>query len=199
MGFARFNLYAQSLILMIRDEKVENRIPEILSEIVFITGLVYFVRFLPTGQEIALYLLISHFVAGLLHVQICLSHFAMEVYKPTSGMDWVTLQCRTTLDIDCPRWLDWLHGGLQFQNEHHLFPRIPRYRLRNIKRRVKALCLNYNLPYHEPGFLQANVELIQTLRNIALKAWNWKEGSSNEKPNYANKCQVLWDSFNARG
>jgi len=196
MGLARFNLYAQSLILMIRDEKVENRIPEILSEIIFICVLTYFVRFLPTWQEIVLYLLISHFVAGLLHVQICLSHFTMEIHKPIAASDWVTLQCGTTLDINCPRWLDWLHGGLQFQIEHHLFPRIPRYRLRDIKRRVKALCQNYQLPYHEPEFLQANVELIQTLRNIANKAWDWQASNSmNEKPS----CQVLWDSFNARG
>jgi len=61
---------------------------------------------------------------------------------------------------------------------------------------VKALCQNYQLPYHEPEFLQANVELIQTLRNIANKAWDWQASNSmNEKPS----CQVLWDSFNARG
>jgi delta8-fatty-acid desaturase len=199
MGLARFNLYAQSLILMIWDEKVENRVPEIISEILFISGLVYFVTFLPTGGEIALYLFLSHFVAGLLHVQICLSHFSMEVFKPNTAnmpQNWVDLQVSTTLDIDCPKWLDWLHGGLQFQIEHHLFPRIPRYRLRAIKLRVQALCAKYKLPYHEPGFLQANVELIQTLRNIAKKAWTWKTGDG-EAPDIRNTC--LWDGLHARG
>jgi len=198
MGLARFNLYAQSLILMICDEKVENRIAEIVSEIMFISGLIYFVTFLPTAQEIALYLILSHFVAGLLHVQICLSHFTMETFKPNALQDWVTLQCRTTLDINCSRWLDWLHGGLQFQIEHHLFPRVPRYRLREIKPRVKALCQSHNLPYHEPGFLQANVELLQTLRNIAIKAWNWKVGDpETDKPDIRATC--LWDGLHARG
>jgi fatty acid desaturase/cytochrome b involved in lipid metabolism len=196
MGIARFNLYAQSLILMLSDEKVENRIAELLSEIVFISGLVYFVSFLPTGREIYWYLVVSHFVAGLLHVQICLSHFSMEIYKPSVDLNWVDLQCSTTLDIDCPTWLDWLHGGLQFQIEHHLFPRIPRYRLRQIKPRVQALCAKYKLPYHEPGFVQANLELLQTLRKIADKAWNLKAGDS-QIPDFRTTC--VWDGLHARG
>jgi hypothetical protein len=25
--------------------------------------------------------------------------------------DWWTLQCRTSLNVECPRWMDWFHGG----------------------------------------------------------------------------------------
>lgn len=28
---------------------------------------------------------------------------------------WVVTQLNTTLDVDCYRWMDWFHGGLQFQ------------------------------------------------------------------------------------
>lgn len=28
---------------------------------------------------------------------------------------WVVTQLGTTMDVDCYRWLDWFHGGLQFQ------------------------------------------------------------------------------------
>jgi len=196
MGLARFNLYAQSIIQMLRDQKVEHRIAEILSEILFIAGLSYFLTFLPTGKEMFLYLVLSHFCAGVLHVQICLSHFSMEVFKPSAPQNWVVLQCSTTMDIACPRWLDWFHGGLQFQIEHHLFPRLPRYRLRAVKPQVQALCDKYKLPYHEPGFLRANVEMIDTLRSIAKKAWDWKVGDP-QTPDI--RKSVLWDGLHARG
>ena len=38
------------------------------------------------------------------------------------------------MDWSCPPWMDWFHGGLQFQIEHHIFPRAPRHRLRAISK-----------------------------------------------------------------
>jgi hypothetical protein len=32
---------------------------------------------------------------------------------------------RTTMDVDCPQWLHFFYGDLQFQDIHHLFLRIP--------------------------------------------------------------------------
>lgn len=49
-------------------------------------------------------------------------------------------QVATTLNIDCPTWLDWFHGGLQFQVEHHLWPRLPRHNLRRARDLVQAFC-----------------------------------------------------------
>ena len=41
-------------------------------------------------------------------------------------------QLKGSLDVDCPPWMDWFHGGLQFQVEHHLWPKIPRHNLRTV-------------------------------------------------------------------
>ena len=61
----------------------------------------------------------SHAVVGLLHVQICLSHFSRGVYEgrpmDTAGETFFHSQLATSMDIDCWTCLDWLHGGLQFQ------------------------------------------------------------------------------------
>ena len=46
------------------------------------------------------------------------------------------MQLNGTMDIDCPAWMDWFHGGLQFQTEHHLFPRWPRHKLRQLREEV---------------------------------------------------------------
>jgi delta8-fatty-acid desaturase len=59
------------------------------------------------------------------------------------------MQIATTMDVTCPEWLDWLHGGLQFQIEHHLFPRVPRHNLRKVRYLVKAHCKKHDIYYHE--------------------------------------------------
>ena len=45
----------------------------------------------------------------------------------------MVLQLRTTIDVDCSEAMDWFHGGLQFQVEHHIFPILPRHNLRLVR------------------------------------------------------------------
>nr|GFC87928.1 delta(8)-fatty-acid desaturase 1-like [Tanacetum cinerariifolium] len=49
---------------------------------------------------------------------------------PPTGNDWFEKQTNGTIDISCSSYMDWFFGGLQFQLEHHLFPRLPRCHLR---------------------------------------------------------------------
>ena len=74
------------------------------------------------------------------------------------------------MNWSCPPALDWFHGGLQFQIEHHIFPRLPRHNLRAASRLVQPLCKQHGLPYISPGFIQAVCMTLQTLRKTALKA-----------------------------
>lgn len=63
--------------------------------------------------------------------------------RPAYELDdecWVRKQLATSMDVECPTWMDWFHGGLQFQIEHHLLPRLPRHNLRYAKGLVKELC-----------------------------------------------------------
>ena len=103
----------------------------------FIVWLSLLVSTLPTWKDRVQWLLLSHALAGLLHVQICISHFTMDTYHDHaySGHDddWFRMQLATTMNVDCPRFMDWFHGGLQFQIEHHLFPRLPRHNLREAR------------------------------------------------------------------
>ncbi|CAL1359654.1 unnamed protein product [Linum trigynum] len=83
--------------------------------------------------------------------------------------DWFEKQTRGTVDISCPSWMDWFHGGLQFQLEHHLFPRLPRCQLRKVSLLVQDLCKKQNLPYRSYSFVEANVWTIKTLRAVAVQ------------------------------
>jgi hypothetical protein len=87
--------------------------------------------------------MVSHAVAGILHVQIVLSHWSMHSYegRAYTGADdeWHITTMRTTMNVATPPPLDFVHIGLQFQVEHHLYPRLPRHNLRIARDMVKEV------------------------------------------------------------
>lgn len=191
MCFARINLFAQSLILLLTKKKVPNRVQELFGVLVFWIWYPLLVSCLPNWGERLMFVVASFSVTGIQHVQFCLNHFSTSVYvgKPR-GNDWCEKQTSGTLDITCPSWMDWFHGGLQFQVEHHLFPRLPRCQLRKISPFVKELCKKHNLPYNSSSFWEANVMTMRTLRNAALLARDFT------KPVPKN---LIWEAVNTHG
>lgn len=173
----RFNLYAQSFQLLLNfREKVEMRWTELAAMVAFWGWFGYLASHMSTTAELIGFVLLSHGVSGLLHIQITLSHFCMETYtkdKPVytdDSNDWFRMQIATTMDVDCPEWLDWFHGGLQFQIEHHLFPRVPRHNLRAVRELVVEHCEKHGIHYHNVGFIQGNAEVIAAMRETAMAA-----------------------------
>ncbi|KAK2398810.1 Delta 8 Fatty Acid Desaturase [Trifolium repens] len=191
MCFARLNLFAQSFFLLLSNRKVPNRKMELLGLLVFWTWYPLLVSFLPNWSERVLFVIASFSVTGIQHVQFTLNHFSASVYVgPPTAHDWFEKQASGTLDVKCSSWMDWFHGGLQFQVEHHLFPRLPRCNLRKISPLVKDLCKKHNLPYTCVSFWKANVLTIQTLRNAALQARDLT------KPVPRN---LVWEAVNTHG
>eukprot|EP00898_Chlorokybus_atmophyticus_P000881 jgi/Chlat1/1794/Chrsp135S02136 len=197
MTVARINLWAQSVGTMIYTEDVKLRTAECVALSVHWLWLGALLSYVPTWSGKAAYLAFACAVSGILHVQICLSHKSMHTYLglPEDG-SWVKMQMATTMDVACPRWMDWFHGGLQNQIEHHLFPRVPRHNLRHLTPRVRELCARYNVPYKSVSFFHANVILMRSLRSVALAA-RAAECSSASKHAVANS--PLWDALNLQG
>lgn len=197
MALARFNLYAQSWLLLLSSEHVPYKKLEVVGMLSFAVWFGALLSCLPTWGEVVSYLLVSHSLAGILHVQICISHFAMDTYHGHAYNDdsdeWFRMQVKTTMNVACPEWMDWFHGGLQFQIEHHLWPRLPRHNLREARRLTRALCEKHDIHYHEPGFFRANVELVQCMAATARKTADLRKGDGGfyESP--------LWDGLHARG
>lgn len=191
MCFARINLFAQSIILLSSKRKVPNRGQEILGVLSFWIWYPSLVSCLPNWHERVIFVLASFSVTGIQHVQFCLNHFSSSVYLGhPKGNDWFKKQTNGTLDITCSSWMDWFHGGLQFQIEHHLFPRLPRNQLRNISPFVKELCKKHNLPYMTVSFWEANMLTIATLRAAALKAQDLA---------YPVPKNLVWEAVNTHG
>jgi len=197
MMVARFNLYAQSLIQLCAKEPLHYRQRELICFAVYFLWIGKLVLSLPTWKETIGWLLVSHAVSGLLHVQICCSHFSMEKYHGHAYNDekdeWYITQLKTTMNFDTPPMLDWVHIGLQFQIEHHLFPRLPRHNLREARRLVKEVCKKHQIHYHEPGFFQANLETLQCLWHTAKAARLTKKGDSGFYES------ILWDGLTLNG
>ena len=74
---------------------------------------------IPTNWDRFAFVMISHIVTMPLHVQITLSHFAMSTADLGARESFPQKMLRTTMDVDCPQWLDFVHGGLQFQVSCH--------------------------------------------------------------------------------
>ncbi|EYU32187.1 hypothetical protein ABFS83_02G169300 [Erythranthe nasuta] len=191
MCVARFNLYLQTFLLLFSKRKIPDRALNILGILVFWTWFPLLVMCLPNWTERVLFVLASFCVCAIQHVQFTLNHFAANVYVGSpKGNDWFEKQTSGTIDIACSPSMDWFFGGLQFQLEHHLFPRLPRCQLRNISPMVQELCKKHNLPYRSLSFFEANKVTLQTLRSAAMEA----RDLANPVPK-----NLLWEAVNTHG
>lgn len=145
---------------------------ELTGQVFFWTWFGYGICYLsiPDWWSRILFVLISHIITAPLHVQITLSHYAMSTADLGPHECFPQKMLRTTMDVDCPAWLDFFHGGLQFQAIHHLYPRIPRHNLRKTQQFVKEFCEDVHIPYAIFTFYDGNNQVIGRLGDIAKQA-----------------------------
>ncbi|KAF9878217.1 fatty acid desaturase [Colletotrichum karsti] len=177
MGIARFNLYLLSWlhVLSTKSSALGNskawwiRPTEIafMSCFWYIFGYRLLICTLPTWPIRVAFVLISHIITMPLHVQITLSHWGMSTSDLGESESFPQRQLRTTMDVDCPAWLDFIHGGLQFQAVHHLFPRVPRHNLRKAQVFVREFCADTGIPYSILGFVDGNKKVLGRLEEVS--------------------------------
>lgn len=173
--FGRFNLYRLSWEYLLCGQAPKkgpawwHRWFELGGQVFFWVWFGYgaLYRSIPDWGNRILYILISHMVTAPLHLQITLSHFAMSTADLGVRESFPQKMLRTTMDVDCPTWLDFFHGGLQFQAIHHLFPRIPRHNLRRTQRLVLEFSRETGIPYLLFTFVDGNKEVISKLGDVA--------------------------------
>ncbi|GAA5907454.1 hypothetical protein JCM6882_003866 [Rhodosporidiobolus microsporus] len=217
MALARLNLFALSYGFLARNwpgrrsPLFKLRLYEIACIAVFY---VWFgggvLRAIERPMHRWVYLVVSFAVTSPLHVQIVLSHFSqpVSILPPSSSPSTSKLplplpaielleshphrQLRTTMDISCPAYLDFLHGGLNFQTPHHLFPRLFRFRFRAISALVAEwveqenaqvetredgsrwwkgfrLGENEGLVYKKMTFVEGNKDVLGLMRDVGAQ------------------------------
>jgi delta8-fatty-acid desaturase len=178
LSFGRFNLYVLSWQYIFLGQGPRkgpawwHRHLEIAGQIFFWYWFGYRTLYqsLPSHVHRVLYLLVSHAITMPVHVQITLSHFAMSTADLGVAESFPQRMLRTTMDVSCPVWLDFVHGGLQFQAVHHLFPRMPRHNLRAAQRLVMEFCDEVQIPYTIYEFMEGNGKVVGRLGEIAQQA-----------------------------
>ena len=177
MAIARFNLYFLSWchLLSCRSSNLGSAAWTRPTEISFM--LIYWFLFgyclvwlsIPTWPLRIMFVLISHIITMPLHVQITLSHWSMSTSDLGETESFPQRQLRTTMDVECPAWLDFLHGGLQFQAVHHLFPRVPRHNLRRLQLLVAQFCEDTEITYTRLSFVAGNKQVLGKLGEVAAQ------------------------------
>ena len=76
-------------------------------------------------------------------------------------------QIRTTLDVSCSPWLDWFHGGLNFQIPHHIWPRIARPNLRRVHEHLVEFCKKHDIKYTVVNLTECITMILRTLKDVA--------------------------------
>jgi len=96
------------------------------------------------------------------------NHTGMLALQPDEQMDFLRRQVLTARNIRASHAADYLLGTLSCQIEHHLFPTMPRHRLREAAPVVRQFCLERGVGYRETGMLGAYVEVYRHLEAIAV-------------------------------
>lgn len=175
MGLARFNLYFLSWGYLISDKATRLPSSTWTRPLEGFCMLCYWYMFgyrlvwlsIPSWPLRIGFVLISHIATMPLHVQITLSHWGMSTTDLGSAESFAQKQLRTTMDVNCPAWLDFIHGGLQFQAVHHLFPRLPRHNLREAQSLVRDFCKRVGVKYTIFNFVEGNEVVLGRLGEIS--------------------------------
>jgi len=171
MMFGRPNLFVNSYSYLLKKAKPGFfRNLELIGITFFWTWFTLMLRTIPSWKHRLGYVLVCFIVTSPLHVQIVLSHFARSTEDCGPYESFAHRQLRTTMDVACPEHLEWLHGGLQRQVSHHLFPRIPRHNLKRATVLVKEFAEQHKdagLDYAIYGFLEGNGRVLDVLREVA--------------------------------
>lgn len=94
------------------------------------------------------------------------NHKGMPMIEPDMPRDYVRQQVCTARNVRGGILTGILYGGLNYQIEHHLFPSMPRNRLRHTAPIVQAFCAARGIPYRTTGIIASYREIFAHLNAV---------------------------------
>ena len=95
------------------------------------------------------------------------NHKGMMVLDGKTQLDFLRRQVLTSRNVKSSPLNDFLYGGLNYQIEHHLFPSMPRNRLKEAQKIVIPFCEEHSISYHQTGVVQSQREILQYLHSVS--------------------------------
>lgn len=96
------------------------------------------------------------------------NHKGMPLIPKDSKVDFLRRQVMTSRNIRGGLPMEWAMGGLNYQIEHHLFPRMPSMNLRKVRPIVRRFCAEREIPYTETGLFESYGIVIRYLHRVGL-------------------------------
>ena len=162
------SLLGGSLAYLARRERVRYPVAEVsavVAGLALYLGILF--AFLP-WWEAALFIVVHRALAGLhMGSVFAPNHKGMPVLEPGEKLDYLRQQVLTARDVIPNPVIDFAYGGLNYQIEHHLFPNMPRNRLKDAREVVKEFCRERGILYHETGFWQSHREILGYMHEVS--------------------------------
>jgi fatty acid desaturase len=120
------------------------------------------------GPWAALLVIVVHkAVAGIYMASVFApNHKGMPQIDGTTQLDFLRKQVLTARNVRSGAATDLWYGSLNYQIEHHLFPAMPRNRVRAAHRIVLEFCGEVGVPYYETSMAQSYRELLVFLHEV---------------------------------
>jgi fatty acid desaturase len=183
-GFARFVVKYQAVLIFplsllqslsmlhssaefLASEKARRPLTEsslIVAHYVLYFGLLFY--FLEPLQAV-LFVVVHRGLFGVFMVSVFApNHKAMPLLEQDSEVGFLRRQVLTSRNVLAHPITDFWYGGLNYQIEHHLFPRLPRNKLKEAQPIIKDFCRRHDISYHETSVLQSYREILQHLHQV---------------------------------
>ena len=128
------------------------------------------VAVLGLGDALLNYALMTWFIGPYLGAVFLVNHIGTRVIGPDENLSLFHQQIATTRNLGPSRIADFLFGGINSHVEHHLFPSIPRARLRRARTITCDFCRRYGVPYRETSWPQACAQVFRHFQKISRAA-----------------------------
>jgi fatty acid desaturase len=94
------------------------------------------------------------------------NHKGMPIIPAHEKLDYLRRQVLTSRNVRGSWIVDQVLGGLNYQIEHHLFPSMPRGRLRRAQQLVRDYCAEHDVPYAETGLFASYAIALRHLHEL---------------------------------
>jgi fatty acid desaturase len=166
LGLLAWSMHVAGVAFLVAQRSRHRRVEglALLAHLALYVGLLAYAL----GPWTALLVIVIHKAIGGFYLASVFApnHKGMPQTDDDSELDFLRAQVITSRNIRGAWWTDLLFGSLNYQVEHHLFPRMPRNRLRRSSAIVKAFCAEIGVPYHETSFLGSYGELLRFLHQV---------------------------------
>jgi fatty acid desaturase len=166
LGLLAWSMHVAGVAFLIRHRSRHRRLEALtlLAHVALYVG----VLVIALGPWMALLVVAVHKAIGGFYMASVFApnHKGMLQTDDETDIDFLRAQVLTSRNIRGGWWTDKLFGSLNYQIEHHLFPSMPRNKVRRASPIVRAFCERAGVRYHETSLIGSYGELLGALHSV---------------------------------